>query len=50
VGAVHDWPLSPHLSFGLGGLYALNFVPDALDAAYGNDPSGAMAFVRLKLH
>jgi hypothetical protein len=50
VGAVHDWPLSPHLNFGLGGLYALNFVPGALDAAYGNDPSGAMAFVRLKLH
>jgi hypothetical protein len=50
VGAVHDWPLSPHLSFGLGGLYAVNFVPSALDAAYGSDPHGAMAFVRLKLH
>ncbi len=50
VGAIHDWALSPHVSFGLGGLYAVNFVPNALDAAYGNDPNGAMAFVRLKLH
>jgi hypothetical protein len=50
VGAIHDWSVSPHLTFGLGALYALNFVPGALDAAYGNDPRGAMAFVRLKLH
>jgi hypothetical protein len=50
VGAVRDWPISRHLSFGLGGLYAVNFVPSALDAAYGDDPTGAMAFVRLKLH
>jgi hypothetical protein len=33
----------------VGGLYAFNFMPAALDAAYGDDPSGAMAFVRLKL-
>lgn len=50
AGAIHDWALSPHVSLGLGGLYAVNFVPNGLDAAYGNDPSGAMAFVRLKLH
>ncbi len=50
VGAIHDWRLSPHLNFGLGGLYAFSFVPGALAAAYGSDPTGAMAFVRLKLH
>jgi hypothetical protein len=49
LGAIHDWPVSEHLTFGLGALYAWNFVPGALDAAYGDDPSGAMAFVRLKL-
>ena len=49
VGAVRDWPISQHLSFGVGGLYAFNFIPGALDAAYGDDPHGAMAFVRLKL-
>jgi len=50
LGAIHDWALSPHVSFGLGGLYAFDFVPGALDVAYGDDPRGAMAFVRLKLH
>jgi hypothetical protein len=50
LGAVHDWPMSKHVSFGLGGLYALSFVPSGLKAAYGSgEPSGAMAFVRLKL-
>lgn len=50
LGAVHDWPVGEHLLFGLGGLYALDFVPGALKAAYGStEPQGAMAFVRLKL-
>ncbi len=51
LGAIRDWALSEHLLFGLGGLYALDFVPGGLKAAYGSaDPHGAMAFVRLKLH
>lgn len=50
IGAVRDWRLSERVSFGVGGLYAFNFVPDALEPAYGGDPNGAMAFVRLKLH
>ncbi|HZZ69546.1 MAG TPA: hypothetical protein VFE18_15340 [Phenylobacterium sp.] len=51
VGAIRDWPVGNHLSFGLGGLYAVNFVPGGLAAAYGDDdPTGFMAFVRLKLH
>ena len=50
LGAIHDWPLGEHLLFGLGGLYALDFVPGGLKAAYGSsEPHGAMAFVRLKL-
>jgi hypothetical protein len=49
LGAIHDWPVSQHLTFGIGALYAWNFLPGALDAAYGDDPSGTMAFVRLKL-
>jgi hypothetical protein len=49
LGAVKDWPLTGHWSLGLGGLYALDFVPGALKPAYGSDPRGAMAFVRLKL-
>jgi hypothetical protein len=50
VGAIHDWALNDHVSFGLGGLYAFDFVPGGLTSAYGADPRGAMAFVRLKLH
>jgi hypothetical protein len=49
LGVVRDFAVSRHVSFGLGGLYAVNFVPDALQPAYGDEPDGAMAFVRLKL-
>jgi hypothetical protein len=49
IGAIRDWAISEHVTFGVGGLYAVDFTPSALDAAYGTDPTGAMAFVRLKL-
>jgi hypothetical protein len=51
LGAVRDFALTPRWSFGVGGLYAVNFVPGGLRAAYGRrDPQGAMGFVRIKLH
>jgi hypothetical protein len=50
AGAVHDWRVAEHVKFGLGALYAVNFVPRALKPFYGGDePKGAMAFVRLKV-
>jgi hypothetical protein len=49
VGAIHDWRAAPHLKIGLGGLYAFDFVPGALKTAYGDDPHGAMIFMRLKV-
>jgi hypothetical protein len=49
LGTVYDVPLSEHLKLGLGGLYAVNFVPDALEPLYGGDEDGAMAFLRLKI-
>jgi hypothetical protein len=50
LGALRDFPAGKHLSLGIGGLYAIDFVPGALKAAYGGRrPRGAMAFVRLKL-
>ena len=50
LGAVRDFPISPHFSLGAGGLFALNFVPNALAPHYGgNNPIGTMAFVRLKV-
>jgi hypothetical protein len=51
IGAIRDFAVSEHVSLGLGGLYAVNFIPGGLHAAYGGDhPAGAMGFVRLKLH
>ena len=50
LGAVRDFRIADHLSFGAGGLFALNFVPCALEPPYGGaNPVGAMGFVRLKL-
>ena len=46
-GAIHDWRLAEHAKFGIGGLYAFDFVPSAPSPSYGSDPHGAMAFVRL---
>ena len=50
LGAVRDFVIAEHFSLGLGGLFAVNFVPDALAPSYGgHNPTGAMGFVRLKL-
>jgi hypothetical protein len=49
IGAIRDFAVAPSVKLGLGGLYALNFVPGALEPLYEGDPSGAMAFVRLKI-
>jgi hypothetical protein len=47
VGAVHDWRVAGRLKFGVGVLQAFDVVPSSL--AYGSDPRGTMAFVRLKI-
>jgi hypothetical protein len=47
LGAIHDWPVAEHFKLGLGALYAFDFTPPALVPAYGGNPHGAMAFVRL---
>jgi hypothetical protein len=49
LGAVRDWRLTDRATVGVGGLYAMNFVPGGLEADYGGDPDAAMVFVRLKL-
>ena len=50
LGVIRDWRVSEHITLGLGGIFAKNFLPKALEPAYGGDPSGMMAFVRLKIH
>jgi hypothetical protein len=49
LGLLRDFRVADHVRIGIGGLYALNFVPDTLEALYGGDPDGAMLFLRLKI-
>ena len=49
IGAVRDFRIADHLTFGIGGLYSINRVPRALEPAYGGDPDGVMGFVRIKI-
>ncbi|MFL6759015.1 hypothetical protein [Sphingomonas sp.] len=50
LGAVRDFRIADHLSIGAGGLFALNFVPGSLAPLYGgSNPTGTMAFIRLRL-
>jgi hypothetical protein len=50
LGAVRDFRIADHFSIGAGGLFSVNFVPDSIAPSYGgNNPIGAMGFVRLKL-
>jgi hypothetical protein len=51
VGALRDFRIADHLTFGAGGLFAVNFVPSSLAPLYGGkNPVGTMGFVRLKLN
>ena len=49
LGALHEFRVAPHVRLGAGGLWAFNFVPGGLEAAYGGDRNGAMAFLRLTI-
>jgi hypothetical protein len=49
AGAIRDWALAEHVTFGVGALASTHLAPEALEASYGGDPMGAMAFVRLKI-
>jgi len=51
AGAIRDFRIAEHASVGLGGLVAIDFVPQALAADYGGRTrTGGMAFMRLKLN
>jgi hypothetical protein len=49
LGAIRDFRIAPNVRFGVGGLYAMNFVPGPLEALYAGDPDGAMLFIRLRI-
>ena len=50
LGAVKDFRMTEHLALGVGGLLAVNFIPDGLEPLYGGKhPIGTMGFLRLKV-
>ncbi|HEX8217329.1 MAG TPA: hypothetical protein VF577_07680 [Allosphingosinicella sp.] len=49
AGLIRDVRVAEHVRLGIGGLYALNFVPNGLETSYGGDPDGAMLFLRLRI-
>jgi hypothetical protein len=49
LGYVYDLPVARHVALGLGAEGTVNFVPQAIRAAYGGSPVGYMPFVRLEL-
>jgi hypothetical protein len=50
LGAIRDFRVAEHLTLGAGALVAANFIPDGLAPLYGgNNPLGAMGFLRLKI-
>lgn len=46
LGGIRDFRSSEHWKVGFGGLYTFDFTPHAIPA-YGADPHGAMAFMRV---
>ncbi|MEA3063585.1 MAG: hypothetical protein QOJ27_13 [Sphingomonadales bacterium] len=46
LGVLREFRAAPHLRLGLGGLWAFNFVPAALEPSYAGDRDGAMLFLR----
>jgi hypothetical protein len=49
LGYIFDIPIADHLKLGLGGEVSRYAYPAALNAAYGNDPTSYMVFLRLKV-
>jgi hypothetical protein len=49
LGAVRDFRVARNVRLGLGGLYAFNFIPAALEPLYGGEPRGGMVFIRLRI-
>ena len=48
LGYVYDVPIFDHVAVGIGAMGTIDFVPSAIEPAYGSDPVSFMAFLRLK--
>jgi hypothetical protein len=49
VGGIYDFYRTDHVKVGIGGLVSKYLLPDELKPLYGNDPTSAMVFMRLKV-
>ena len=49
VGYSYDFVRVQKLAFGAGVAFSLHFLPDELSSAYGESPTGAYGFLRLKI-
>ena len=49
AGALRDFAITRHTTIGVGALFAINSVDEALEPAYGSSPTGGMVFVRLRI-
>lgn len=49
LGVIRDFRIGDQVRLGVGGLYAMNFVPGPLEPLYAGDPDGAMLFLRLRI-
>jgi hypothetical protein len=47
LGGIRDFKVADHWKFGIGALYAFDFTPQSATPAYGGNPHGMMAFVRV---
>lgn len=48
LGYVYDVPVLDHLAAGVGAMATVDFVPSAIEPAYGSNPVSFMTFLRLK--
>jgi hypothetical protein len=49
IGGIYDFYRTDHMKFGIGALVSKYGLPGSLKPAYGNDPTSAMVFARLKV-
>ena len=47
LGYIYDFPETHHLQFGLGAVGSVHFIPDALEAVYGTNPTSFLVFARV---
>jgi hypothetical protein len=48
VGYIYDFPEAHRLQFGVGALGSIHFIPDDLEAVYGETPLSGMVFARVR--